>query len=306
MRWGKVIEIETFGAFLGTERGFLKVSVPHQEDRMVPISDVKIVILHQGVAVSTHTLIKLQESNIPYILCDQKYSPIAITLSVDTIGASKIRLTNQFRQSKPTKGKIWRKIIEAKVRNQAGVLERFGGDGTRLKRLASQIDDGDPQNIEAQAAKIYWKSLYSNEFQRSDPNNPINHHLNFGYAVLRSLFSRAIVSHGLDPRFGVFHRNPRNAFALSDDLMEPLRPFVDEAVKLLNTWDYSVMSTEVKQYLCQLPEKSIYYLDQTQLVAHAIGNFVLSYVRCLESTSGKLKPIRFPEEGLYDRPDFEV
>lgn len=61
MRWGKVIEIETFGAFLGTERGFLKVSIPHQEDRMVPISDIKVVILHQGVAVSTHTLIKLYE-----------------------------------------------------------------------------------------------------------------------------------------------------------------------------------------------------------------------------------------------------
>lgn len=51
--------------------------------------------------------------------------------------------------------------------------------------------------------------------------------LNYGYAVLRAAVARAVVMAGLHPALGIHHRHRENAFALADDLMEPLRVLVD-------------------------------------------------------------------------------
>ena len=50
------------------------------------------------------------------------------------------------------------------------------------------------------------------------------------YGVLRALIARAICGAGLHFSFGLHHHNRYDAFALADDLMEPFRPIVDEAV----------------------------------------------------------------------------
>ncbi|WP_430937366.1 type II CRISPR-associated endonuclease Cas1 [Saccharicrinis sp. 156] len=57
-----------------------------------------------------------------------------------------------------------------------------------------------------------------------------NAHLNYCYAILRSIVARALVGSGLLPTLGIFHRNKYNAYCLADDIMEPYRPFCDELV----------------------------------------------------------------------------
>ena len=51
--------------------------------------------------------------------------------------------------------------------------------------------------------------------------------VNYGYAVLRASVARAVVMAGLHPALGIHHHHRENAFALADDLMEPLRVLVD-------------------------------------------------------------------------------
>src|SRR5690606_40951199 len=48
--------------------------------------------------------------------------------------------------------------------------------------------------------------------------------------ILRSMVARALVSSGLHPTIGIFHRNKYNAYCLADDVMEPYRPYVDDLV----------------------------------------------------------------------------
>ena len=67
---------------------------------------------------------------------------------------------------------------------------------------------------------------------RRDPDLPgLNSFLNYGYAVVRAAVARAIVAAGLLPSLGLHHRNRSNAFCLADDLVEPLRPLVDDRVR---------------------------------------------------------------------------
>lgn len=117
------------------------------------------------------------------------------------------------------------------------MLLQSTGDDSPLPAYAKKVKSGDPQNLEGQAARIYWQRLFGSDFRR-DPKTPgINTLLNYGYAVMRAAVARAIVSTGLHPSLGLHHHNQYNSFCLADDLLEPLRPAVD--LKVYNQWEKS-------------------------------------------------------------------
>jgi CRISPR-associated protein Cas1 len=76
--------------------------------------------------------------------------------------------------------------------------------------------------------------------------------LNHGYAVLRACVARAICAVGLHPALGVFHRSPQNPMPLHDDLMEPFRPAVDNAVRLLLAEGVTEVTVAAKRRLVAL------------------------------------------------------
>ncbi len=88
----------------------------------------------------------------------------------------------------------------------------------------------DSTNREAHAAKLYFKLLFGNNFNRQDDNNLINRYLNYGYSILMSYITRGIFSKGYDCRIAVFHKSFNNYYALSTDLMEPFRCLIDKLV----------------------------------------------------------------------------
>jgi CRISPR-associated protein Cas1 len=98
-----------------------------------------------------------------------------------------------------------------------------------LYKYVGEIRDGDVTNREGHAAKIYFNELFGKNFTRDD-ETIINFALNYGYSILRSAISRSIVSKGLHPSISIFHHSIYDAFALSDDLMEPFRPIIDDFV----------------------------------------------------------------------------
>jgi hypothetical protein len=110
--------------------------------------------------------------------------------------------------------------------------------------------------IEANAALEYW-SAWSNlqiQFPRVDMDrvpdhwrvfgsrtspitksarlavNPINAVLSYLYAIVQAEAGLAAAQLGLDPGFGVLHKDTRNRDSLACDLMEPVRPLVDSFV----------------------------------------------------------------------------
>src|SRR5581483_4199894 len=87
-------------------------------------------------------------------------------------------------------------------------------------------EPGDPENVEARAARFYWGRLFA-DYVRDDPSDRRNKLLNYGYAVVRAGVALALVAAGLLPAFGLAHEGAANAFNLADDLVEPFRPFVD-------------------------------------------------------------------------------
>src|SRR5690606_32166269 len=101
-----------------------------------------------------------------------------------------------------------------------------------MLRWADEVKSGDAENHEAIAAAHYFQNLFTHVvgFSRNQKGVAPNGLLNYGYAILRAITARALISSGLLPSVGIFHKNKYNAFCLADDVMEPYRPYVDSLV----------------------------------------------------------------------------
>lgn len=194
----------------------------------VPIEDLGVLILdHPAITHTQALLTACFENNVVTLVCDSKHLPSAILLPLDGHTLHSKTLGLQIAATEPACKRLWQRVVQAKIREQAKVLHSATGDDKPLYAYAAKVKSGDPDNIEAQAARIYWQRLFGKSFRR-DPDTPgINSMLNYGYAVMRGAVARAVVGAGLHPALGVHHRNQYNSFALADDLMEPLRPLVD-------------------------------------------------------------------------------
>lgn len=105
----------------------------------------------------------------------------------------------------------------------------FVEKASALSKLSEELETFDPTNREGHAARIYFQTLFGNQFTREE-SNEINAGLDYGYTLLMSLFAREIVKNGCMTQFGLKHANQFNDFNLASDLMEPFRPLVDQIV----------------------------------------------------------------------------
>ncbi|WP_019962208.1 type II CRISPR-associated endonuclease Cas1 [Woodsholea maritima] len=227
----RIVDITTEGLHLNVYRGFLIISQEKHEQGRIPLDDIGALIVHaHGTTWSTSVFVRMAERAIPVVLCGPNHAPVSVVWPFEGHHLQGARLRAQAEAAKPLKKQLWQRIVAAKIRMQGHVLNANGKDGKGFNLLARKVRSGDPDNVEAQAARRYWKALMGAEFSRDQSTPGVNALLNYGYTVLRAVVSRAICASGLHPTLGIFHSNRANAFALSDDLMEPYRPLVDQIV----------------------------------------------------------------------------
>lgn len=189
-----------------------------------------IIVDDPRVTLTSALLSACMALGIPLLVSDACHTPCGVVLPFHTHHRQAAVSAAQIALSVPRKKRIWQAIVRAKVENQAGCLEalnRPGADG--LRAMVQHVGSGDPDNVEARAARVYWSNLFD-DFIRSDESDRRNKLLNYGYAVVRAGVARALVASGLLPSIGLHHCSETNAFNLADDLVEPFRPMVDAAV----------------------------------------------------------------------------
>lgn len=201
------------------------------ETELVPLKDIAALVLSNRHVVLTQPLLSsLSCSNVVVIICDERRIPCGMILPLSSHYAQAQVFEIQSRLSAPSKKRVWRSLVKAKIMAQAKVLTLVRGEDFGLFRLAQEVKSGDTTNVEGRAARKYWVSLFHPSFKRDFQSPDENAFLNYGYALIRGLVARALCSSGLHPCLGVHHHHRSNPFALADDFIEPLRPFVDYQV----------------------------------------------------------------------------
>ncbi len=135
--------------------------------------------------------------------------------------------------------------INAMPNSPCGHDARAVQDKTSLATLTASkraaFLSNSPDACESRAARHYWKYLLPrlSEWQQTNERRRIpgtregvNGMLDYGYAILRTAVLRSLAAHGFIAAIGIAHTPKAGSFALADDLMEPLRPWIDRELRL--------------------------------------------------------------------------
>ena len=250
----RIVDIAQDGRHLSLHRGFLLVSEDRVEVGRIALDDVHAVIVHaHGTTWSANLVAALAERGAPLVFCNTNHSPVAVTLPLAGHHAQNARFRAQWAASRPLVKQAWRRLVTAKIAMQGALLAARGVDGaTAFDLLARRVKSGDPDNVEAQAARRYWPLLMGRDFRRDRDLPGANALLNYGYAVMRATVARAAVAAGLHPTIGINHANRGNPLALADDLVEPFRPLVDALVVALVADGVAALDPATKRRFARL------------------------------------------------------
>ncbi len=259
----------------------------------VPIEDMSLLMLdHYQITLSNQLLIHLQGKNVVIISCDTHHLPFGIMLPLYGHTEYSQRIKYQMEASEPLKKQLWKQTVESKIKNQQTVLKLFNRPHEQMDLYWQTVKSGDTTNCEGKAAQYYWKYLFEN-FTRERYGYAPNNMLNFGYAVLRSIMARALVSSGLLPVLGIFHRNKYNPYCLADDVMEPYRPFVDKMVcnYISQNGIEEKLTKECKTYLLNIATQDVCMDGAVRPLMVAVTTTTASLYKCYY---GELRQIKYP------------
>lgn len=334
----RTLEISREPAHLSVRNEQLVLKRDGETVGQVPCEDIGVVLVDHPQVTYTHgALAKLAESDAVVVICGRDHLPAAVLLPMADHSQVVWRLDAQLGVSRPLRKQLWRQLVVAKILAQARSISAELPAHRKLIALAREVRSGDPANIEAQAARIYWLNwlwdddepsepakgtvpCYSADSAKSgqspseqlkgsvsnfskqksgadpgfrrDPELPgLNSFLNYGYAVVRAAIARAIVAAGLLPSVGLHHRNRSNAFCLADDLIEPLRPLVDDRVRELHRQGYEELNQPAKAALLEVLADRVQFGDEVGPLMVELHRYVASLVRCF---TGEAKELEIP------------
>ena len=262
--------------------------------RSIPIEDIGAVVLdHKQITLTQGLLESLLENNCAIITCDSSRLPVGLMLPLCGNSIQNERFRQQLSASLPLQKQLWQQTVQIKIANQAAVLQKCRNITVgNMINWSRNIRSGDPDNLEARAAAYYWSNLFPHlpGFTRNRDGIPPNNLLNYGYAILRAIIARALVSSGLLPTLGIHHHNRYNAYCLADDIMEPYRPYIDKyIVEITDTeTDYTILNPTIKSRLLSIPVLDVTIDGKRSPLMLAASQTTASLSRCFSGVSRKI------------------
>lgn len=169
----RIIEL-THGSYVHLHHHQLVIEQDGQCVASAPAEDVGLLLLaHPANVITQQALACCQQYGVAIAVCDEHHLPSALMLPLDGHSLHAEILRQQVAASPAAQAALWQAVIRGKISAQAEVLAKLGRPGeARLRRLAEHVRPGDPDNLEAQAAAAYWRSL----LPEGEHRQPGRHH----------------------------------------------------------------------------------------------------------------------------------
>lgn len=262
-----------------------------------PIEDIGVIVLdNKQITITLGLMSALLENNCAIITCNSHSMPTGLNLPLSGNTTQNERFRHQIEASLPLRKQLWQQTIQQKISNQAATLKACTGAEVKCMQIwANDVRSGDSENMEGRAAAYYWKNLFGHidGFTRERNGIPPNNILNYGYAILRAIIARSLVSSGLLPTLGIHHHNRYNAYCLADDIMEPYRPYIDRLTySIVNKYgDNLTLTKEIKSELLSIPTIDVNINGKSSPLMIAASQTTASLYKCF---SGEQRRITYP------------
>lgn len=254
---------------------------------MIHLSEVDILLLETtDVVLSTMLIKRLVDENILVIFCDDKRLPTAHLMPYYARHDSSLQLSKQIDWEEAVKAEVWTHIISQKILNQSIYLSACGfiEKSQSVMNLYHSLELFDPSNREGHSARIYFNTLFGNDFNR-ELDNDINASLDYGYTLLLSMFAREVVLSGCMTQLGLKHANQFNQFNLASDIMEPFRPIIDQIVYENRNHSF----VKIKRELFTIFSDTFQYNNKEMYLTNIVSDYTKKVIKALNN-NGKGVP----------------
>ncbi len=277
---------------LSCSDGALKIEKDDREE-IFAFSQIKTLMINsQRSKMTTAAITELVQNEVRVIFCDDYYNPLCELAGYGNHLDAAGRIMEQSEWTTEKKALVWKEIVKQKIKNQRRVLEILKLDGSdKLSEYIVEVEPDDITNREAQAARLYFNTLFGVTFERH-ADDKINAALNYGYTILLSETNRLLTLHGYKTELGIKHCNRENRFNLSCDILEPFRPYIDfivyqNRVEELD-WEYK------KKFIEAMYMPVIYDGKKTELRL-ALENYVINVCKSMTDSDWVEKDMDFIE-----------
>lgn len=248
---------------------------------MIHLSEVDILLLETtDIVLSTMLIKRLVDENILVIFCDDKRLPTAHLMPYYARHDSSLQLSKQIDWEEAVKAEVWTHIISQKILNQSIYLSACGfiEKSQSIMNLYQSLELFDPSNREGHSARIYFNTLFGNDFNR-ELDNDINASLDYGYTLLLSMFAREVVLSGCMTQLGLKHANQFNQFNLASDIMEPFRPIIDQIVYENRNHSF----VKIKRELFTIFSDTFQYNNKEMYLTNIVSDYTKKVIKALNN-----------------------
>ena len=248
---------------------------------MIHLSEVDILLLETtDIVLSTMLIKRLVDENILVIFCDDKRLRTAHLMPYYARHDSSLQLSKQIDWEEAVKAEVWTHIISQKILNQSIYLSECGfiEKSQSVMNLYHSLELFDPSNREGHSARIYFNTLFGNDFNR-ELDNEINTSLDYGYTLLLSMFAREVVLSGCMTQLGLKHANQFNQFNLASDIMEPFRPIIDQIVYENRNHSF----VKIKRELFTIFSDTFQYNNKEMYLTNIVSDYTKKVIKALNN-----------------------
>ena len=250
------------GASIGLADNRFQVKYKDGMISSIPAETLEMIEVFGKVNVTTACIEECLKRGVNILFYSTNGAYYGRLISTTHVNVHRQRKQADIEHDLNFKTAIAKKIIAAKIHNQIVILRRYARNGSldisrsivEMQNMQNKVmhagSDEQIMGYEGTAAKIYFNvlgQLIDPTFSfrgrsRRPPMDPFNSLISLGYSIMLNEIYGKIEGKGLNPYFGILHKDREKHPTLASDLMEEWRAvLVDStALSVLNGHELSV------------------------------------------------------------------
>ncbi|MDO5409782.1 MAG: CRISPR-associated endonuclease Cas1 [Lachnospiraceae bacterium] len=244
------------GAVVGVAENRFQVKYRDGMVTSIPAESMEVIEIFGKVQITTQCMEECLKRGISVIFYSTNGAYYGRLISTSHVNVERQRRQAELSKNEQFKLDFSKQIIDAKIRNQIVILRRYARKnkddiGQAVNEMqymhwkvmhASDVEQ--LMGYEGYAAKTYFKTLgnlINQDFAfkgrtRRPPLDPFNSLISLGYSIILNELYGKLEAKGLNPYFGMMHKDREKHPTLASDLMEEWRAVLIDstALSLLN------------------------------------------------------------------------
>lgn len=240
------------GAAIGISNNRFQVKYKDGMLKTIPAETLEVIEIFGNVQMTTQCIQECLKRGVNVIFYSTKGSYYGRLISTSHVNVQRQRKQSELNKNLEFSLEFSKKIISAKIRNQAVILRRYARTKARdinrsideMLYMEAKVKSGKSveqiMGYEGNAAKIYFKEagkLIDPEFAfegrtKRPPLDPFNSMISLGYSIILNEIYGKLEAKGLNPYFGFMHKDREKHPTLASDLMEEWRAVLIDSTVL--------------------------------------------------------------------------